>query len=75
MTWDKTNWAAYKAWEQAWLREHEHALPSRVRTKNGRWVALGKKHRRAFAHDAWLEMRRSTKPKGKLSTMSLTCAW
>jgi hypothetical protein len=59
MTWSEEDWAAYKAWEQAWLKKHEHELPSHVRTKNGRRAPLGKKHRRAFAHDAWLEMRRA----------------
>ena len=58
MAWDKEDWAAYKAWEQAWIKEHEQELPSRVQIKSGRWVPLGKKHRRKSVNDAWLEMRR-----------------
>jgi hypothetical protein len=61
MPWNKEEWDAYKAWIQSWIREHEHELPSRVRTKNGRWVPLGKKHRWRFAQDAWSEMQRQVK--------------
>ena len=63
MGWDAEDWATYRAWEAAWIKEHEHELPCRVWTKNDRWVPLGKKHRHKFAKDAWLEMRRQARAK------------
>jgi hypothetical protein len=63
--WSEEDWGAYKAWMQAWLVGHEHELPSHVRTKNGTVVPLGKKHRRKFAHDAWLEMQRRARAEAR----------
>ena len=57
--WTKEEWAAYQAWMTAWLQAHEHELPPLVRSKNGRWVRLGKKHKWQLANAAWLEMRRA----------------
>jgi hypothetical protein len=59
--WDEDDWAFYRAWTEAWLKKHAHELPSQVKTKNGRWVPLGKKHRWKFANDAWLKARRQLK--------------
>ena len=62
--WTKEEWAAYETWMTAWLQAHEHELPPLVRSKNGRSVPLGKKHRWQFANAAWLEMRRvQTRPR------------
>ena len=57
--WTVEDWVAYHAWEAAWLAAHEPELPPFVRSKNGRWVRLGKKHKRQLANAAWLEMRRA----------------
>jgi hypothetical protein len=57
--WTSDEWAAYYSWEAEWIRTHEHELPPLVRSENGRWVRLGKKHRRKFANAAWLEMHRT----------------
>jgi hypothetical protein len=70
MTWSKEDWAAYEAWMQAWLSEHEHELPSHVQTKNGRWVPLGKKHRWRFANEAWIEMRRQVKAAARVRPLA-----
>jgi hypothetical protein len=64
MTYVKPRWDGqdqYDAWCADWLKAHEHELPSHVRSRNGRLVPLGKKHRWQFADRAWLEMRRQVK--------------
>jgi hypothetical protein len=60
MRWsDEENRVAYQAWIEAWVKQHEHRFPSRVRTKNGRWrMSFWQKYRWKLAHRAWFKMRR-----------------